>query len=246
MHFIQTPQEAEANAAVRMRELGFSDAQVTVGGADGGIDVQASTALAQVKWRGGMVGRPEVQALFGARGSNFSKQLIFFAASDYSQHAVEYADHAQIALFVYEPTGTLTAKNRLAEQLLRARLSSPTGVNVHSGLPLYESRSKKGFWRRVVLPFLRYVVYPFLRNVVYPFLRVHWRIVGALCFTVGIVVGVPIAVSPDPGQDRIDGVVIAVACTIGAPIFWWLYLTDRARKQRREGGGGDYVATPPP
>lgn len=118
MQYIQTGQDAELNAAQRMRELGFADAQVTAGGADCGIDVHSSTALAQVKWRGGMAGRPELQALFGARGSDFSKQLLFFAASDYSQHAVEYAEHYRIALFVYDPTGTLAPKNQHAALLL--------------------------------------------------------------------------------------------------------------------------------
>ncbi|WP_411157656.1 restriction endonuclease [Nocardia puris] len=62
--YIRTPQEAERNAAARMREMGFADAAVTAGGADGGVDVRASRAIAQVKWRGGMVSRPEVQKLF--------------------------------------------------------------------------------------------------------------------------------------------------------------------------------------
>lgn len=91
MQHIQTPQDGELNAALRMRELGFADAQVTVGGADGGIDIHSSAASAQVKWRGGVVGRPEVQALFRARGSDFSKLLRFFATSnDVAGPAVTY------------------------------------------------------------------------------------------------------------------------------------------------------------
>ncbi len=44
-------------AATRMRELGFSDATCTGPGADGGVDVRATGALAQVKWKRGMAGR---------------------------------------------------------------------------------------------------------------------------------------------------------------------------------------------
>ncbi|MBF6359844.1 restriction endonuclease [Nocardia farcinica] len=91
MKYIATPYEAEENAAVQMRSLGFSDARVTASGADGGIDVRASGADAQVKWRAGQVGRPELQRLFGARGKRFELQLFFFAASPYSTHAVSYA-----------------------------------------------------------------------------------------------------------------------------------------------------------
>ncbi len=141
MQYITTPQEAEANAALRMRKLGFTDARVTAGGADGGIDVRSSAALAQVKWRGGMVGRPELQALFGARGSDFSKQLLFFAASGYSQHAVEYADHSQIALFVYEPTGTLVPKNQHATRILHGGHHSVVGQAPRNEPALHSSTS---------------------------------------------------------------------------------------------------------
>ncbi|MEU4060300.1 restriction endonuclease [Rhodococcus qingshengii] len=96
-----------------MRELGFADARVTAAGPDGGIDVSSSRALAQVKWRGGMVGRQDLQALYGARGQDVSKRLLFFAASGYSKPAIDYADRNQIALFIYEPMGTLVARNKV-------------------------------------------------------------------------------------------------------------------------------------
>ncbi len=237
MQYIQTAQDAELNAAQRMRELGFADAQVTAGGADGGIDVHSSTALAQVKWRGGMAGRPELQALFGARGSDFSKQLLFFAASDYSQHAVEYAEHYRIALFVYDPTGTLAPKNRHAALLLNGGHFNLVGRSPQSGLLLQMSNSKQGFWSRKA--------WPFLENVAWPFVKVHWRILGAIGFTIGIISGISITVSPDPGQDRIDGVLTLAACLIGAPIFWWLSLTEYSRKQSEKNVNRDDGSTPP-
>ncbi|WP_425300255.1 restriction endonuclease [Nocardia farcinica] len=124
MKYIATPYEAEENAAVQMRSLGFSDARVTASGADGGIDVRASGADAQVKWRAGQVGRPELQRLFGARGKRFELQLFFFAASPYSTHAVSYANEVDMALYTYDPTGRITPVNPAAKRIA-ARVSAP-------------------------------------------------------------------------------------------------------------------------
>jgi hypothetical protein len=116
--YITSFEDAERNAAERMIAMGFLDARVTVGGADGGIDVSAHNALAQVKWRGGVSGRPDLQRLFGARGAALDKQLLFFSAAGYSTNALDYADSTGIALFVYEPDGELVASNSAAEALL--------------------------------------------------------------------------------------------------------------------------------
>lgn len=113
MKYITTPHEAELNAAEKMRQMGFSDAQAAKPGADGGIDVRSKHALAQVKWRGGVAGRPDMQKLYGARGMDSSKQLFFFAASGYSKAAIEYANKVGIALYVYEPTGEVQAVNKV-------------------------------------------------------------------------------------------------------------------------------------
>ncbi|WP_109527720.1 restriction endonuclease [Nocardia aurea] len=126
MEYIRTPAQAEQNAARKMRELGFFDAVATTGGADGGIDVRASNAVAQVKWRGGVTGRPELQRLFGARGADFSSKLLFFSATGYSQQAHEYAMSSGIALFTYEPTGDLRPENRLASSLVNS--ANPTSA----------------------------------------------------------------------------------------------------------------------
>lgn len=124
MKYIATAYEAEENAAVQLRSLGFSDARVTKSGADGGIDVRASGAIAQVKWRAGQVGRPELQRLFGARGKRFELQLFFFAASPYSTHAVSYANEVDMALYTYDPTGRITPVNPVANRIA-ARASAP-------------------------------------------------------------------------------------------------------------------------
>lgn len=204
-----------------MRQLGFPDAAVTVGGADGGIDVHAAGALAQVKWRGGMVGRPELQNLFGARGNDFSKSLLFFAASDYSQHAVEYAESMSIALFVYNPDGMLVARNRHAQAIAShtrqpAQFVQASTAGPHS-YPV-SHQAKSGFWAQKG----------------WPFLKVHWRIVGAIVFTMGSMGGFVSVLNPDEatGETRIGNFGGLVLCAICAVVFWLLYASDREKKRK--------------
>lgn len=117
MRFIQTPHEAELNAQDQMRSWGFGDAVATTGGADGGIDVRSSRALAQVKWKGGVTGRPDIQNLYGARGAG-TQQLFFLSASGYSDQAIEYANQVNILLMTYDPLGAVEGANQPAKQFL--------------------------------------------------------------------------------------------------------------------------------
>ncbi|MEV1133077.1 restriction endonuclease [Rhodococcus coprophilus] len=116
--YITSPEDAEHFAAARMREMGFPDARVTRRGADGGIDVVARRAVAQVKWMHSKVGRPDLQRLYGARGTEHSIAMLFFAElispSPYTPHAVEYANEHEIGLFAYTTDGTLFPQNRHA------------------------------------------------------------------------------------------------------------------------------------
>lgn len=105
--------QAELNAAKAMRAWGFIDAVATTGGADGGLDVRSSRALAQVKWRSGKTGRPEVQQLYGARAAG-NHQLFFFSKSGYTNEAKAYADSVGVALFVIDAAGGVAAANRHA------------------------------------------------------------------------------------------------------------------------------------
>jgi hypothetical protein len=111
---------AEQNAANWMRYLGFPDARITTGGSDGGVDVTASGAIAQVKFEASQVGRPALQRLVGARGLRHETQLLFFSGAGYSQQARTYADEVEMALFVYNLDGRVTARSSMARQLLRA------------------------------------------------------------------------------------------------------------------------------
>ncbi|MFI8976885.1 restriction endonuclease [Nocardia asteroides] len=111
MQYIGSPREAEENAAKVLRRMGFRDAATTPVGPDGGIDVVSSGALAQVKWQGARVGRPDVQRLYGARGRNHHKRLFFFAASGYTEAAIGYANEQDIALYTFDPTGAARLVN---------------------------------------------------------------------------------------------------------------------------------------
>jgi hypothetical protein len=112
---------AERNAAEWMRYWGYVGVSVTPSGADGGVDIRARGALAQVKWEARQVGRPHLQKLVGARGRSMSSELLFFSGAGYSEHAVAYADEMDIALYFYRLDGRMEARSRLARQLLRRR-----------------------------------------------------------------------------------------------------------------------------
>lgn len=110
-------QEAERLVGDWMRGHGFPDATVTKSGADGGIDVFARRAVAQVKYQANTVGRPALQRLAGARGPDLSKRMLFFTSSSYSATALQYADGMSIGVFTYGVDGTVTPMNEEAERL---------------------------------------------------------------------------------------------------------------------------------
>lgn len=103
-----------------MRFWGFGDATVTSTGPDGGIDVEASEAVAQVKFTAHAVGGPAVQQLFGARGPDAHKAMLFFCGTSYSVQARAYADRVGMALFTYDLLGQPAAANGAARALVEA------------------------------------------------------------------------------------------------------------------------------
>lgn len=119
LHQIRSWQDAEINAANWMRHWGHYDAAVTNGGADGGIDVRSSRALAQVKYLASAVGRPDLQRLAGAGAGEPGKQLFFFAGSDYTATALEYADVTGMALFTYRLDGSMAPVNAVARHVMQ-------------------------------------------------------------------------------------------------------------------------------
>ena len=118
MEYITSPAQAERNAATQMRALGYHDAVAVPAGPDGGIDVQSSRAVGQVKFRGASVSRPELQNLYGARGLSHEKELWFFAATSYTAGAIACGDELGMFLFTYEPHGELKPVNGHARRKL--------------------------------------------------------------------------------------------------------------------------------
>lgn len=121
---MMTPADAEELAAEHMRNLGFEDAAATGGGADGGLDVNSTNAVAQVKMHFKPTGRPDLQKLFGARAHQTSKAMLFYNFAGYSNDAVKYADSVQMALFRFDLNGHVTPNNETA-RLIGNQRSTP-------------------------------------------------------------------------------------------------------------------------
>lgn len=114
---IRTWREAETFAVSILRAWGHPDATVTKAGPDGGVDVRGRHVLAQVKHRSAATGRPDIQRLFGARGTG-GEDLYFFSRSGYSPQAIDYAEVHDVGLFSYADDGRLTAHTRTADAFM--------------------------------------------------------------------------------------------------------------------------------
>jgi hypothetical protein len=122
-------QEAEALAAWHMKQLGFDDAQLTAAGADGGLDVVAKSAVAQVKhYTGSPTGAPAVQQL---RGAGIAVEwALFYALSGYTRAAMDFAESANVALFTYDTEGTVEPVSAAAKHLTeRAGLDEAPSID---------------------------------------------------------------------------------------------------------------------
>jgi hypothetical protein len=115
---IRTAGDAEVAAAEFMRTIGFADAKRTPSGADGGIDVIAAGAVAQVKTHMKPIGRPDLQRLCGvAKG----RTTLFFSLEGYTPEARKWGDLERMALFRFDYQGEASPINRVAKALMAAR-----------------------------------------------------------------------------------------------------------------------------
>lgn len=111
---------AEELAAVHMHWLGYLDARRTAVGADKGLDVVASGAVAQVKHHAQAVAAPVVQQLLGAAYGH--DRALFYSSSGFTRQATEYANSAGVALFSIDPAMNVVAPaNELAASLCSER-----------------------------------------------------------------------------------------------------------------------------
>jgi len=100
------PCQAEELACDWLRYMGHSGAQVTNQGADGGLDVIAAGAVAQVKSVKAKVGRPVIQQTVGAaRG----RRCAVFARGGFTRQAIAWAETAAAALFQFDHDGHIEA-----------------------------------------------------------------------------------------------------------------------------------------
>lgn len=115
-----TPRGAEEVVAQWMRHLGEADAELTSYTGDGGIDVVGRKSFAQVKHYSRAVGVAPIRELAGvAANDRLARQALFFTSTGYASGAVDFADDAGIALFVYDvESGGLEAMNPRAKTLM--------------------------------------------------------------------------------------------------------------------------------
>lgn len=115
---INSWQRAEINALAWTRHMGFSDARLTRGGADGGVDISGSKAIAQVKNEGSATGVQAVRQLSGTGRETGAEYVLFFTAHSYTREALRHAEIVGMALFTYDLYGTISAANAHGEHIL--------------------------------------------------------------------------------------------------------------------------------
>jgi hypothetical protein len=104
-----TAREFELIAQNWMRLWGESDARATQFSNDGGLDVISSNFGAQVKFfANAPVGRPDIQALYGAATGCGLSPVFFAYASGYTTDALEWAAEVGVACFTFIPKDKTT------------------------------------------------------------------------------------------------------------------------------------------
>ena len=118
LRLIKTPRDAEIYAAEVMEATGFTNVVPTGLGADGGIDVESTEAIAQVKLEGRRSSREQLQRLYGI-AAHRDVLAIFFSLGGYSAQAIQWAEETGMHLFEFEFDGTVIPRSSLAKQLFR-------------------------------------------------------------------------------------------------------------------------------
>lgn len=117
---------AESLACDWMRHLGVVDAGVTRFVGDGGIDVDSSTCIAQVKNYTGTVPVHEIRAIYGTAAAEQKHALVFTSGFLTTEGAL-FADRVGMLVFRYDAVqGTLEGLNELAERAIS--MSIPEAV----------------------------------------------------------------------------------------------------------------------
>jgi len=112
------PRAAELLIEEWMAHWGFHDAQATPVGPDGGFDVKASRAAAQVKFRGQPTPLDQINAFHGACNGRYEFE-IFVSKSGYTKPARDAANEYGMALFTFEDDGTPFPINFTAQKIYK-------------------------------------------------------------------------------------------------------------------------------
>lgn len=108
---------AEIATAEWLRAQGVIDAQPTRHTRDGGEDVTSARYAAQTKHWKANVGARDIREIFGVASAG-RKQAMVFTRTGYTRDALEFAEDAGVALFVYSEDWEVTAASSSAKQLL--------------------------------------------------------------------------------------------------------------------------------
>lgn len=113
-----TWQYAEVMTREWLVMLGERDARVGPGTHDGGVDVESSRFVVQVKHWQANVGGPAVRQIFGVAAAR-GKTAVVVALSGFTRDAESFAEEAGVALFSYA-SGEIRPTNRPAFRMVRA------------------------------------------------------------------------------------------------------------------------------
>jgi hypothetical protein len=116
LRLLRNARDAEESACDWMRWLGYPDARVTRQGADGGVDVTSTHAVAQVKAQTAPTGRPDVQRIAGVAAAA-SKAALFFSLGGYTAAARSWGEQARVGLFRFDLQGSPEPVSSMAQTL---------------------------------------------------------------------------------------------------------------------------------
>jgi hypothetical protein len=127
--------------------LGYKDAEKTRSVKDGGIDIEGSRLVAQVKFQETPVGVKPIREIIGVN-VRLRKDILFFSLNGFSRDAVEEANQSEVALFTIKPfTAKILAESTAAKALLERPASERGDLNAmnqgdyHSGPEGYSANT---------------------------------------------------------------------------------------------------------
>ncbi|MFQ1000485.1 restriction endonuclease [Modestobacter sp. SSW1-42] len=139
---------AEDVACAHMRSIGFTDARLSGGGRDGGLDVTSGLGVAQVKMQALPVSAPVVQQLRGA--APLAPYHLFYSTSGFTAAAMAAANEIGVRLYKVDADGGVVAANPLALSLARRGPIERNGEGVEAS-PATATQAAADYAERVTV-----------------------------------------------------------------------------------------------